>query len=321
MAKREQPTHSMLRIQGPGQPSRLEDLLRDQYFVGRGDASGELHVDFPVPGDGHLSRQHCRIFKQNGDYWIQNLGANGTYVGGKLIEEPVQLKNKTKVEIGSETKLEYLELTHSDRSKELQIGTAAEVEKAKKAVAAEKKKSVFQSKWMWAVLGFYGLIMVLVLAMVGSEEAKAFDPGEGPYLEGLLTAKLEPAAASDDARATANRMWAEALREHGGAQLAEGPHAWYLIDRARHALAVLGYATLESALAQNEEIALKARLEYEQLESRLQSDYKLARRLVQAQQFAEARVVYGRIRDAVPDRYAPIRRFAAWMAHRLARWR
>ncbi len=56
---RKKTKHPMLRIEGPSYASRYVDLLRDTYVIGRGDPTGELPVDFDIPQDEHLSRQHC----------------------------------------------------------------------------------------------------------------------------------------------------------------------------------------------------------------------------------------------------------------------
>jgi pSer/pThr/pTyr-binding forkhead associated (FHA) protein len=51
--------------------------------------------------DPMLSRQHCRIVRRDGQWWIEDSGStNGTRVNGVRIKEPQALKDAQAIEVG-----------------------------------------------------------------------------------------------------------------------------------------------------------------------------------------------------------------------------
>jgi DNA-binding NtrC family response regulator len=60
-----------------------------------GAASNDLCL-----GDRHVSRSHCEVFEQAGEYWVRDLGStNGTYVDGHRVSE-APLTRSTRLVIG-----------------------------------------------------------------------------------------------------------------------------------------------------------------------------------------------------------------------------
>lgn len=63
----------------------IEDpkLYMDGLIIGRDSAVSDLNIK-----DQSISRRHAKVFKKNGDIWIEDLGStNGTLVDGKLISK------------------------------------------------------------------------------------------------------------------------------------------------------------------------------------------------------------------------------------------
>jgi pSer/pThr/pTyr-binding forkhead associated (FHA) protein len=54
--------------------------------------------------DDFLSARHCRIFPENGQWFVEDLGStNGTFLGNQKIEDPVPFALGERVRIGSNT--------------------------------------------------------------------------------------------------------------------------------------------------------------------------------------------------------------------------
>ena len=346
--------HLMARLTGPQGLDRLEDLVREEYTLGRGDPTRV--IDFAVPEDEYLSRVHCRLLKAGETYAVENLSPNGTRVNGKVITKVTALKHKDRVEAGGMTVLEFLALSDEERAKELTAGTPGAAEK-KKAVATKPftKRPIF-----WALIGFYGLIGVVAMAAINrSEPAPAVDPGAGPYFRWMMKAPLlwdadeahrkdvadrmwedkgenTPADVRDQItsklydkarlreripenkrRVKADEKWAEALAEHGGPAIDQGPHAYYLIDAALEVLGFRGFATLKAALDAKDPVAVMADEALHGkdgtggLEGRMRELYIDATRYGGTGLWRLARERCQQIIDAVPDRYVPVRQWAA----------
>ncbi len=61
-----------------------------------------------VIDDDYCSARHCRIFAENGEWKVEDLGStNGTYLGNQKVTDPVPLRRGDQVRIGATT----LELT------------------------------------------------------------------------------------------------------------------------------------------------------------------------------------------------------------------
>lgn len=54
--------------------------------------------------DDFLSARHCRIFPENGQWFVEDLGStNGTFLGNQKIEDPVPFSLGERVRIGANT--------------------------------------------------------------------------------------------------------------------------------------------------------------------------------------------------------------------------
>lgn len=180
--------HLMVRVKGPGGIDRLSDLMKDDYTVGRGDPAKPGTVDFPIPADEFLSRIHFRLVKAGPTYAVENVSPQGTKLNGKALDKAKALEHRDRIEAGSGTTVEYLALTDEERTKEL-AGGAPDAAKAAAAKAAKPKAK----KPMYVVLlGFYGILGIVVLFAMGkTAPPQAPDPGPGPYLDWMLRAPLQ----------------------------------------------------------------------------------------------------------------------------------
>lgn len=91
--------HASLMIErgdGPGTEFRL---VSDESTIGRWDADNGIFPDVDLDAhdsDAKVSRRHARIIRNNGGYFIEDLGStNGTYVnrGRRLLPGNAQLLN------------------------------------------------------------------------------------------------------------------------------------------------------------------------------------------------------------------------------------
>ena len=190
MASPVEPFHLMLRIEGPGQKARVEDLVSDRYTIGRGDPTGAVKTDFAIAADSALSRAHCRLHKSGPTYAIENLSPNGTMVNGKAIDKIVPLKHRDRITLGEKSALEFLAVTGDERARELEAAVSG---KSAKEVASSGKKPLLQRPLVLAILGFYaliGLVVLFALATGDDEPVPVADPGGGPYFSWMKKAPL-----------------------------------------------------------------------------------------------------------------------------------
>ena len=79
-----------------GQPRKELRFAKDSVVVGR-EAEHDLQLAFE---DG-ASRQHCRLFVERGQTFVEDLGSrNGTKVNGKRIAGKTPLTAADEVEVG-----------------------------------------------------------------------------------------------------------------------------------------------------------------------------------------------------------------------------
>jgi two-component system cell cycle response regulator len=77
---------------------RVHLVTVDDLVVGRASTC-DLRID-----DTSLSRQHCRIHKTNGTYFVEDLGSrNGTQVNGARIKAPTQLEDGALIQLAAGT--------------------------------------------------------------------------------------------------------------------------------------------------------------------------------------------------------------------------
>jgi hypothetical protein len=93
------PAHAILIIERGGSPGTEFRLTNDETTIGRWDADNGVFPDIDLDAfddDAKVSRRHARIRRNNGSYFIEDLGStNGTYVnrGRRLLPGNAQLLN------------------------------------------------------------------------------------------------------------------------------------------------------------------------------------------------------------------------------------
>jgi pSer/pThr/pTyr-binding forkhead associated (FHA) protein len=84
---------SKLVVIGPGGASYG---LADELTIGR--AAG---CAVPLPDDNFVSTMHARVFRRDGDYWVEDLGStNGSLVNGRRISAATPLRRGDRLQIG-----------------------------------------------------------------------------------------------------------------------------------------------------------------------------------------------------------------------------
>jgi hypothetical protein len=89
--------HATLLIERGGSPGTEFSLTNDETTIGRWDADNGVFPDIDLDAhdeDAKVSRRHARIRRNNGSYFIEDLGStNGTYVnrGRRLLPGNAQL--------------------------------------------------------------------------------------------------------------------------------------------------------------------------------------------------------------------------------------
>jgi len=109
------------------------DLKGDMLRIGR-DAANDLELPSPF-----VSREHARILKRDGEYFIENVGLNGTLVDGNLVGVGEQVKIAPGQEIHIGEWALYLSGEESVRAPEEMIRIRHERTPLAKAMEVEKK--------------------------------------------------------------------------------------------------------------------------------------------------------------------------------------
>ena len=83
-------------VQPPSHAGRSYDL-DDELTIGRSPGCGVA-----MPEDIYTSTLHARLFRQNGQLWVEDLGStNGTYVNSEQIAKAVRLGKGDLLQVGS----------------------------------------------------------------------------------------------------------------------------------------------------------------------------------------------------------------------------
>ena len=83
---------------GPAAGSVIE-VENEPLLIGR--ATGPGHVD-PLGADTELSREHARIFLEDGTPTIVDIGStNGTFVNGRRLDAPTELRPGDRIKVGA----------------------------------------------------------------------------------------------------------------------------------------------------------------------------------------------------------------------------
>jgi diguanylate cyclase (GGDEF)-like protein len=89
---------TVVKILSGHEAGRVHLMTGDTLVVGRA-ATCDLRID-----DSSLSRQHCRIRKTNGVYFVEDLESrNGTQVDGARIKAPVRLEDGALIQLAATT--------------------------------------------------------------------------------------------------------------------------------------------------------------------------------------------------------------------------
>lgn len=106
---------------GP-EAGKIYKLDKDEFIIGR-----ELINDLII-SDPEISRKHARIFKKNNKLYLEDLNStNGTFLSGKQVSKPVQLKNENLINLGKSIVLEFM-VEEMEEIKPV-VESTAEVEK------------------------------------------------------------------------------------------------------------------------------------------------------------------------------------------------
>jgi pSer/pThr/pTyr-binding forkhead associated (FHA) protein len=70
--------------------------LASELTVGRADGCG-----VELPEDTFVSQMHARVFRRDGDFYVEDLGStNGTYLNKKKVTTAVPLRKGDKLQVG-----------------------------------------------------------------------------------------------------------------------------------------------------------------------------------------------------------------------------
>src|SRR5260221_123841 len=109
--------HASLTIERGDSPGTEFRLVNDESTIGRWDADNGVFPDVDLDAhdsDAKVSRRHARIVRNNGSYFIEDLGStNGTYVnrGRRLLPGNAQILNDGDEVIVGKTFLRF-QITH-----------------------------------------------------------------------------------------------------------------------------------------------------------------------------------------------------------------
>ncbi|MGC8627468.1 MAG: FHA domain-containing protein [Acidimicrobiales bacterium] len=85
-----------LAVVGPDRSAATSFPLAQQMTIGRSDG-----CTVPLPKDNFVSHVHARVFFQDNEYWVEDLGStNGTLVNGKKVTTPVPLRRGDRLQVG-----------------------------------------------------------------------------------------------------------------------------------------------------------------------------------------------------------------------------
>lgn len=86
-------------VADPKEHKGAEFAVADEMTVGRAAGCG-----VSLPDDTFVSQLHARIFRRDGDIFVEDLGStNGTYINDKKVTTPATLRKGDKVKFGRTT--------------------------------------------------------------------------------------------------------------------------------------------------------------------------------------------------------------------------
>lgn len=91
--KRRDPTHLLVVVADHGAGTR--HFLSGEMMIGRAENCG-IRIE-----DNYVSQHHARIYQSDDSFHVEDVGStNGTYVNGRKISYPLELRNGDRVKIG-----------------------------------------------------------------------------------------------------------------------------------------------------------------------------------------------------------------------------
>jgi pSer/pThr/pTyr-binding forkhead associated (FHA) protein len=85
-----------VRIVEPAERQGQEFELGDELTIGR--AAG---CRVSIPEDTFISQVHARVFRRDGDLWLEDLGStNGTLLNDKRVSAPVVIRRGDYLKVG-----------------------------------------------------------------------------------------------------------------------------------------------------------------------------------------------------------------------------
>ena len=91
---RGEPTH--LQVVEPPERRGQSYELADELTVGRAPGCG-----VPLPEDTFTSQLHARVFRRDGDVWVEDLGStNGTLLNDRKVSAPAVMRRGDRLQVG-----------------------------------------------------------------------------------------------------------------------------------------------------------------------------------------------------------------------------
>ena len=146
---------------------RRETRIAGILTIGRSPS-----VSIPLE-DKTLSREHTQVYPKDGKYFVRDLGSkNGTFVNGKLIHQPTQIKHGDRVRVGPSVTFMLL-FDAGDVADEPAAAAPARAASASAPVAAPRApRRDPLSSLPGPIARFFHLIVFLGVLVVGSWFAK-----------------------------------------------------------------------------------------------------------------------------------------------------
>lgn len=71
---------------------------------------GREAINDVVLSDPEISRRHARLFVQDGQFFLEDLGStNGTFINGRRVHAPTRLQDSDVIEFGESIRLQFLQ--------------------------------------------------------------------------------------------------------------------------------------------------------------------------------------------------------------------
>jgi ABC transport system ATP-binding/permease protein len=88
-------------MSGPGS-GKVVELTQQELVIGRAAPAGLV---IPMPD---ISRRHARVYIQQGNYVLEDLGSsNGTFINGQRLQQPQLLADGIEIQLGAEVRLVF----------------------------------------------------------------------------------------------------------------------------------------------------------------------------------------------------------------------